>query len=69
MEQHPDPADLTVTVTALRAWPEDRLRRAHRLVGAAVRQLIVDGAPPPEVAAAEADAALFGGELVRRGLI
>lgn len=60
---------MSVAVLPLRAWPEDRVRRGHRLLAGAVRQLTLDGAPEMEIVDAERDAALLGEELVRRGLL
>jgi hypothetical protein len=64
--------DMSVAATAgpLSAWPDDHVRRAHRLSAAAVRAALSGGrADDAELAAAAEEAALFGEELLRRGLI
>jgi len=68
----PEPRDETnirVVVSPLRAWPDDQVQRAYRLLVGAVRQLAFSDAGPHEVDDVRLDAELFGTELVRRGLV
>jgi hypothetical protein len=62
-----------ITMMPITQWPEDRLRKAWRLVCITVARLHQAPLSMPDRAAlladAEADAALFGEELLRRGLI
>ena len=68
-----DNANGRLTMLPLEQWPEDRLRKAWRLVSTSVARLHQSPMSLPDrdylLADAEADAALFGEELVRRGLI
>ena len=62
-----------LTILPLHEWPEDRVRKAWRLLSITVHRYNQAPASLPGrdalLADAEADAALFGEELVRRGLI
>ena len=66
-------ANARITMLPLHLWPEDRLRKAWRLTTLSVAKFHVADASLHDrealLADAEADAALFGEELVRRGLV
>ncbi|MFN0091224.1 MAG: lipopolysaccharide biosynthesis protein [Acidimicrobiales bacterium] len=72
MADHVDEAGeaaVHVEVKPLAEWPDDKVRRAYRLLVGAVRQLTLSGAANAEIDDARLDAELFGVELVRRKLL
>ena len=52
----------------LSAWGDDQVQRAYALTVRHLRTLL-DGGPVEDVQSAEEEAAMFGEELLRRGLL
>jgi len=59
---------LTAEVMPLTGWPTDRLTRAYRLAVRDVHDAVAAGRTA-DIAASEEEAAMFAGELVRRGAL
>jgi len=66
-------AKVRITVRPLSEWTEDELRRLYRLAVGHVRQLMKlpddDPRRAEHLEGAQSDAALYGEELVRRGVL
>ena len=65
--------EMSIHTGTLAEWPDEQVSQAWRVVSSAVRRLGLapssDAAIAKQLQVAEGDAAMFGEELMRRGLL